>query len=42
MALDVQQSLLNIAQEQGQMTNTESTDFLSKLEQDGRLLKDVW
>jgi hypothetical protein len=24
------------------MTNTESTDFLSKLEQDGRLLKDVW
>lgn len=42
MASDVHQTLIGIAEEQGQLSHSEAVQFISSLESLGRYQKDVW
>lgn len=42
MAKDVQQAFYEIAEEQGEMTRSQATDYIKKLMTKGRYSQDVW
>ena len=42
MARDVQNTLLNIVQNHGNLSEKEASDYVKKLQKKGRYLQDVW